>query len=74
MLLGLAVLVAVTVALAPLYHRWYRHMRRADADDRAATPTYPPPAPDAVWSGGMPDLHPLDREPHRPSAAGPPPE
>jgi hypothetical protein len=74
MLLGLAVLVAVTVALAPLYHRWYRHMRRGDADDRAATPTYPPPAPDAVWSGGMPDLHPLDREPHRPSAAGPPPE
>jgi hypothetical protein len=37
-------------------------MRRAGADDRASTPTYPPPAPEAVWSGGMPDLHPLDPE------------
>ena len=25
-----------------------------------STPTYPPPAPEAVWSGGMPDLHPLE--------------
>jgi hypothetical protein len=57
---GLAILVAAVVVLAPLYHRWYRHMRRAGADDRAGTPTYPPPAPDAVWSGGAPDLHPLD--------------
>jgi len=56
MLAGLAILVALTVALAPLYHRWYRHMRRAGADDRAATRTYPPPAPDAVWSGGVPEL------------------
>jgi len=62
MLAGLIVLVAVTVGLAPMYHRWYRHMRRAGADDRASTPTYPPPAPEAVWSGGMPDLHPLDPE------------
>ena len=59
-LAGLAVLVGVVVLLAPLYHRWYRHMRRAGADDRAATPTYPPPAPEAVWSGGAPDLHPLE--------------
>jgi hypothetical protein len=59
-LAGLAILVGVVVVLAPLYHRWYRHMRRAGADDRAGTPTYPPPAPDAVWSGGAPDLHPLD--------------
>ena len=35
MLAGLAVLVALTVLAAPLYHRWYRHMRRAGADDRA---------------------------------------
>jgi hypothetical protein len=59
-LAGLAILVGAVVVLAPLYHRWYRHMRRAGADDRAGTPTYPPPAPDAVWSGGAPDLHPLD--------------
>ena len=33
-----------TVLLAPLYHRWYRHMRRAGADDRARRRrTYPPP-------------------------------
>jgi hypothetical protein len=61
-LAGLAILVGVVVVLAPLYHRWYRHMRRAGADDRAGTPTYPPPAPDEVWSGGTPDLHPLDRD------------
>ena len=64
MLAGLALLVGLTVLLAPLYHRWYRHMRRAGADDRAGTPTYPPPAPEAVWSGGVPDLDPL--EPPRP--------
>ena len=45
--------------LAPLYHRWYRHMRREGADDRPATPTYPPPAPEEVWSGGVPELPPL---------------
>jgi hypothetical protein len=60
MLGGLAVLTALTVLLAPLYHSWYRHMRRAGADDRATTPTYPPPAPDAVWSGGVPELDPLE--------------
>jgi hypothetical protein len=59
MLAELAVLVALVVVLAPLYHRWYRHMRRAGADDRAATPAYPPPAPEAVWSGGVPELEPL---------------
>ncbi len=62
-LAGLLVLVAITVALAPLYHRWYRHMRRAGADDRDATATYPPPAPDEVWSGGEPDLRPLAERP-----------
>jgi hypothetical protein len=61
-LAGLAILVGVVVLLAPLYHRWYRHMRRAGADDRASTPTYPPPAPAEVWSGGAPDLHPLHRD------------
>ncbi|HET6831454.1 MAG TPA: hypothetical protein VFH44_08920 [Solirubrobacterales bacterium] len=58
-LAGLLLLVAVTVPLAPSYHRWYRHMRRVGADDRERTPTYPPPAPEEVWSGGEPDLHPL---------------
>jgi hypothetical protein len=62
-LLGaLIVLVALTIPVAPLYHRWYRHMRRAGRDDRDVTPTYPPPAPEAVWSGGEPDLHPLESE------------
>jgi hypothetical protein len=65
MLAGLAVLVALVVVLAPLYHRWYRHMRRAGADDRSVTDTYPPPAPEAVWSGGEPDLHPLDERSRR---------
>jgi hypothetical protein len=60
MLAGLAVLVALTVLAAPLYHRWYRHMRRAGADDRSMTRTYPPPAPEQAWAGGDPDLHPLD--------------
>jgi hypothetical protein len=59
-LLGLAIFVGVTVLLAPLYRRWYRRMRRAGADDRSVTPMYPPPAPEAVWNGGPPDLHPLD--------------
>ena len=60
MLAGLAVLVVVVVLLAPLYHRWYRHMRREGADDRERTRMYPPPAPEAVWSGGVPDLTALD--------------
>jgi hypothetical protein len=60
MLAGLAVLVAATVLAAPLYHRWYRHMRRAGADDRGVTRMYAPPAPDATWAGGAPDLHPLE--------------
>jgi hypothetical protein len=63
MLAGLAVLVALVVLAAPLYHRWYRHMRRAGADDRAVTRTYPPPAPEVVWSGGAPDLDPLGPAP-----------
>jgi hypothetical protein len=58
-LAGWAVLVAATVLLAPLYHRGYRHMRRAGADDRTLTHMYPPPAPDRVWSGGEPVLTPL---------------
>jgi hypothetical protein len=64
MVAGLAVLVGLTVLLAPLYHRWYRHMRRAGADDRDVTATYPPPAPDAVWSGGVPELEPLGPAPN----------
>jgi hypothetical protein len=61
-LAGLAVLVALTILAAPLYRRWYRRMRRAGADDRSVTPIYPPPAPDAVWNGGRPDLHPLEAD------------
>jgi hypothetical protein len=67
MLAGLVVLTAVAVVAAPLYWRWYRHMRRAGADDRDVTHTYPPPAPDAVWSGGVPELPPLDRPAGTPS-------
>jgi hypothetical protein len=59
MIAGLAVLTGLAVVAAPLYHRWYRYMRRAGADDRDATNTYPPPAPDAAWAGGVPDLTPL---------------
>ena len=60
MLAVLALLIGLTVLAAPLYHRWYRHMRRAGADDRSITRTYPPPAPEEAWAGGDPDLHPLD--------------
>ena len=63
LLAGQAVLIAVAVVIAPLYHRYYRHMRRADADDRAMTRTYPPPAPEEAWAGGAPDLHPLGARP-----------
>jgi hypothetical protein len=59
MLLGLAVLTGATVLVAPLFHRWYRHMRRGGADDRPETSTYPPPEPDAAWRGGPPELPPL---------------
>ena len=59
MLAGLAVLTAIAVLAAPLYRRWYRHMRRPGADDRDVTASYPPPAPEAAWSGGTPDLAPL---------------
>jgi hypothetical protein len=59
-LAGLIVLTGLAVLAAPLYWRWYRHMRRAGADDRPATHTYPPPEPGAVWSGGVPDLTPLE--------------
>lgn len=62
MLAGLTLLVGASVLLAPVYHRWYRHMRRASGDDRTLTQMYPPPEPDAVWSGGVPDLTPLDRQ------------
>jgi hypothetical protein len=59
---GMIVLTALAVVAAPLYHRWYRYMRRAGADDRAVTPTFGPPAPEEVWDGGVPDLHPLGRD------------
>lgn len=59
LLAGLFVLTATAVVLSPLYHRWYRHTRRAGADDRAATPIFDPPAPDEVWDGGEPELKPL---------------
>jgi hypothetical protein len=35
-------------------------MRRAGADDRSGTRMYPPPAPEAAWAGGVPDLRPLE--------------
>ena len=63
LLVGSALLTALTVLGAPLYRRWYRHMRRAGADDRNVVRTYPPPAPEEVWTGGVPDLHPLDDRP-----------
>jgi hypothetical protein len=56
MIAGLAILVALTVLAAPLYHRWYRHMRRPGSDDRDAVRTYPPPAPGEAWEGGEPIL------------------
>jgi hypothetical protein len=59
LLAGLAVLTGLAVLAAPLYHRYYRQMRRAGADDRAATHMYPPPAPEAAWAGGTPELTPL---------------
>jgi hypothetical protein len=62
MLAGLALLTALTVLAAPLFHRWYRHMRRRSADDRDLTATYPPPAPEEAWASGVPDLRPLDEE------------
>ena len=60
LLAGLAVLVGLTVLAAPLYHRWYRHMRRSGADDRDVTRMYPPPEPEAAWVGGVPELPPLE--------------
>jgi hypothetical protein len=63
MLAGLAVLVALTVLVAPLFHRWYRHMRRRGADDRELSATYPPPAPEAAWAPGVPLLQPLEGSP-----------
>jgi hypothetical protein len=56
MLAGLAILTALVVLAAPLYHRWYRHMRRPGSDDRGSVRTYPPPAPGEAWAGGAPDL------------------
>jgi hypothetical protein len=71
MLAGLAVLVALTVLAAPLFHRWYQHMRRAGADDRRLTRTYPAPAPEAAWAPGVPDLHPLQGGGSRDKEASP---
>ena len=81
LLAGLIVLTALAVLAAPLYHRWYRHMRRAGADDRASTPLFGAPAEDEVWNLGLPDLHPLEEaggptDPARPARSretGPPP-
>jgi hypothetical protein len=61
-LAGLIVLTGAAVLAAPLYWRWYRHMRRPGADDRDKVHTYPPPAPNEVWSGGVPDLTPLEQK------------
>jgi hypothetical protein len=61
LLAGLFVLTGLAVLAAPLYHRWYRHMRRAGVDDRALTELYGPPAPEKAWTGGPPELPPLDR-------------
>jgi hypothetical protein len=61
LLAGLFVLSGLAVLAAPLYHRWYRHMRRAGADDRALTEMYGPPAPEKAWTGGPPELPPLER-------------
>jgi hypothetical protein len=41
--LGCAVLTVGAIAAAPLYHRWYRQMRRPGSDDRPITPIAPPP-------------------------------
>lgn len=43
LILGCAVLTALAVVAAPLYHRWYRRMRRPGTDDRPITPISPPP-------------------------------
>ena len=40
---GMAALTALALALAPLYHRWYRHMRAPGADERDLAPIQPPP-------------------------------
>jgi hypothetical protein len=61
MLAGFAVLTAAAVLAAPLYHRWYIHMRRdPELDDRKTTHMYPPPAPEAAWAAGAPELRPLE--------------
>jgi len=60
MVAGLFVLTGLTVLAAPLYHRWYRHMRRAGADDRDITELYGAPAENEVWNLGQPDLTPLE--------------
>jgi hypothetical protein len=60
LLLGLFALTGLAVLAAPLYHRWYARMRRAGADDRARTELYGPPAPEKAWSGGPPELRPLE--------------
>ena len=48
---------AAGAALSPLVPA---HAPRRRGRSRRRRRTYPPPAPDAVWSGGMPDLHPLE--------------
>ena len=43
LILGCIVLTAIAIPFAPLYGRWYRHMRRPGTDDRPITPITPPP-------------------------------
>ena len=43
LILGCFVLTAIAIPFAPLYGRWYRHMRRPGSDDRPITPITPPP-------------------------------
>jgi hypothetical protein len=43
LILGCTVLTAIAIVAAPLYHRWYRRMRRPGTDDRPITPISPPP-------------------------------
>ena len=62
MLAGLAILVALTVLAAPLYHRWYRHMRRPGPTTAAPCARIRPRPPEAAWAGGADRRSTLDDE------------